>query len=67
MSVNELVVEGGATAFAIVEALNYARFTPISELAKGVVRMKINGMNDMYITIKPGSYEFPATVWKFSK
>ena len=67
VSVNELVVEGGATAFAIVEALNYNRFTPISELAKGVVRMKINEMNDMYITIKPGSYEFPETVWKFSK
>ena len=63
VSLHELVVEGGATTFAIVEALNFRHFIPTNELAKGVVRMIVVDSDNLYLTIKPGSYDFPAEVW----
>ncbi len=67
VSVHELVVEGGGTTFAIIDALNFKHFIPINELAKGVVRMKVVDSDNLYLTIKPGSYDFPAAMWTFSK
>ncbi|MEO7309952.1 MAG: four-carbon acid sugar kinase family protein [Chitinophagaceae bacterium] len=58
--IKELFIEGGATAAAIFEALNMHHFTPTNELARGVVRMK--GTNDLYVTVKPGSYALPKTI-----
>ncbi|MFM6976385.1 MAG: four-carbon acid sugar kinase family protein [Sphingobacteriaceae bacterium] len=54
--INEMFIEGGATATAILNELNINHLTPINELKRGVVRMKIN---QTYITVKPGSYELP--------
>lgn len=50
----ELFIEGGSTATAILEALNIHQLTPVHELTRGVVRMKAG---DLFITVKPGSYE----------
>ncbi|MDR2937374.1 MAG: four-carbon acid sugar kinase family protein [Prevotellaceae bacterium] len=57
--VQELIVEGGATAFAIAQRMGFTQFLPANELAPGVVRMKVLGRKNLYLTIKPGSYEFP--------
>ncbi|WP_308991053.1 four-carbon acid sugar kinase family protein [Mariniflexile litorale] len=58
-SVNELFIEGGATAYDVLEKLNWQSFTPIEELALGVVRMQYDKNPDRFITIKPGSYQWP--------
>jgi D-threonate/D-erythronate kinase len=56
---NEVFIEGGATAYDLLEELHWKSFTPISELASGVVRMQYDNDPERYITIKPGSYEWP--------
>ena len=52
----QLVVEGGATAFACCRALGLSHFQDICQLAPGVVRILAD--NGMYVTLKPGSYLF---------
>ncbi|MFD0749953.1 four-carbon acid sugar kinase family protein [Mucilaginibacter calamicampi] len=62
-SVKELLIEGGATASAIIKQLNLTRFTPVDELSTGVVRMKATAQEDLFLTLKPGSYNWPVMVW----
>ncbi|TWI85157.1 uncharacterized protein YgbK (DUF1537 family) [Lacibacter cauensis] len=52
--IKELFLEGGSTATAILNELNIKKLSPLQELTRGVVRMKTN---NLYITVKPGSYE----------
>jgi uncharacterized protein YgbK (DUF1537 family) len=59
VELQELVVEGGATAFAVIRRLGFSRFVPVEELAPGVVRMSVQGHSSIHLTIKPGSYRFP--------
>ncbi|MDR2813796.1 MAG: hypothetical protein LBB79_03965 [Prevotellaceae bacterium] len=63
VALQELIVEGGATAFAVTRRLGFSRFLPVSELAPGVVRMSVLGHDSVHLTIKPGSYEFPEEIW----
>ena len=56
---NELFIEGGATAYDVLKKLEWHAFTPVCELASGVVRMQYNGNPKKHITIKPGSYQWP--------
>lgn len=58
-AVKELLVEGGSTAFAIIEKLGFRSFIPIEEVEQGVVRMKVAEAEALHITIKPGSYPWP--------
>ncbi len=51
---DELVIEGGATAFACCHSLGIAGFSKVRQLAPGVVRMC--GDSGLHITLKPGSY-----------
>jgi uncharacterized protein YgbK (DUF1537 family) len=55
--INELFIEGGSTAGAILQEMNITTLEPVNELQRGVVRMKAN---DLYITMKPGSYQLPS-------
>jgi uncharacterized protein YgbK (DUF1537 family) len=57
--VDELLVEGGATAFSITKQLQTATFFPLQELAPGVVQMKADGESAFHLTVKPGSYPWP--------
>jgi D-threonate/D-erythronate kinase len=57
--IDELLVEGGATTYSILKYLDWNILTPISELAPGVVRMKVSKSDRLYLTIKPGSYSWP--------
>jgi uncharacterized protein YgbK (DUF1537 family) len=66
VKVHELVIEGGATSTAILAQLNYYQFVPVFEYAPGIVRMKVKGEEELYVTIKPGSYQFPSHVWCFN-
>jgi D-threonate/D-erythronate kinase len=59
--VKELFIEGGSTAAAILEELNIKMLKPINELSRGVVRMK---SGNLFITVKPGSYEMPNEIIK---
>lgn len=55
---NELIIEGGATAFTILRKLNWKSFCLTDEISPGVVRMKCMTLPDTYITLKPGSYSW---------
>lgn len=65
VKVGELVIEGGATASAIIDQLEYKKFCPVQELAPGVIRMKVEENKDVHLTMKPGSYTWPSSIWKY--
>jgi uncharacterized protein YgbK (DUF1537 family) len=60
-NVKEILIEGGSTAAAVLEELNIKKLTPVNEISKGVVRMKAG---DLFITVKPGSYQLPDEILK---
>jgi uncharacterized protein YgbK (DUF1537 family) len=62
--VQELIVEGGATAWALISQSGLTRFYPVEEMAPGVVRMQTNDPG-LFITVKPGSYQWPEGLWNF--
>ncbi|MDR0798146.1 MAG: four-carbon acid sugar kinase family protein [Dysgonamonadaceae bacterium] len=62
--VEEIFIEGGATAYACLEACNISSLIPFEEYARGVVRLKIPDRENIFITIKPGSYEWPEKLLK---
>lgn len=55
---DELIVEGGATAFAIMQRMPWRSFSVTDEIAPGVVRIMPVENNSIHITLKPGSYEW---------
>ena len=57
-SVNELFIEGGATAYSCLTAAGATSLEPINEISAGVVRMKVSNCNNLHITLKPGSYNW---------
>jgi uncharacterized protein YgbK (DUF1537 family) len=57
--IGELFIEGGSTAAAILNELGIKKLSAVNELQRGVVRMKAN---NMYITVKPGSYQLPGEI-----
>lgn len=63
IAVKDLMIEGGATASAIIKQLNFKHFVPIEEFSTGVVRMKVTGEESFFLTLKPGSYSWPVLVW----
>lgn len=65
VAINELLIEGGSTASAILKQLCLCRFLPVEELATGVIRMKTD-KPELYITLKPGSYAWPQAVQSYS-
>jgi uncharacterized protein YgbK (DUF1537 family) len=65
VAIQELIIEGGATASAILKKLNYTKFYPTQELALGVIRMKVDGNDEIFVTLKPGSYQWPETLWNY--
>ncbi len=51
---DHLIIEGGATAWATVQALGWHDFTIVRQLAPGVVQMR--AQCGTLVTLKPGSY-----------
>lgn len=56
----ELVIEGGATAFAILRQLGWTSYLLTDEIAPGVVRMQ-SADASCFVTLKPGSYDWGET------
>ncbi len=59
ISVNEIFIEGGATAYDIFKTMDLTRFSPLNELAPGVLRLTSEQLQNVYFTLKPGSYLWP--------
>lgn len=51
---DHLVIEGGATAWAILQALEWTHFTVVRQFAPGVVQLLAD--SGTLVTLKPGSY-----------
>ncbi|MHC4171433.1 MAG: four-carbon acid sugar kinase family protein [Planctomycetota bacterium] len=64
--VHELFIEGGATAEAILHRMEWDTLNVLGEYRPGVVQMRVEGQQDQYITIKPGSYPWPDRIWNQS-
>lgn len=60
--VEGLLVEGGATAMALMQALGWARLGVERELAPGVVGLRPAGRAGPLVVVKPGSYAWPEEV-----
>lgn len=65
IQLDELIIEGGATSYAIINKLVYKKFYPQQELSPGVIRMKIEQNDSLLLTLKPGSYQWPPIIWNF--
>lgn len=63
-TLNELLIEGGATAWPVFDELNLKKLYPVNQLAPGVIRLGIAGNTQLYVTLKPGSYEWPVHIWE---
>jgi D-threonate/D-erythronate kinase len=55
-NIKEIFIEGGSTAAAVLQELKIKKLIPVNELERGVVRVLAN---DLFITVKPGSYDLP--------
>lgn len=64
--IDELIIEGGSTSFSIIQRLAYTRFYPTHELGPGSIRMQIEEEKDMFLTLKPGSYAWPESIWEYT-
>jgi uncharacterized protein YgbK (DUF1537 family) len=58
-SIDHLLVEGGATAAALIRRLNWQKMRVKHEFAPGVVCIQVVGKQCPLLTIKPGSYVWP--------
>lgn len=63
-SIDELFIEGGATAYSCIKSLGFSSLIPVNEYTRGVVRLRIPEKKNLYITIKPGSYEWPENLFE---
>ncbi|RRN77603.1 hypothetical protein EIM50_18780 [Pseudoxanthomonas sp. SGD-10] len=61
----EIVIEGGATAAAILDELAINSLAPVQEISQGVIRCISHQYSQKMITLKPGSYPWPLELWKF--
>ncbi|TYR38001.1 four-carbon acid sugar kinase family protein [Sphingobacterium phlebotomi] len=60
----ELVIEGGATARAVLEVLDIDTLLPVREYGPGVIRNHVPGVT-LAVTLKPGSYPWTENLWVF--
>ncbi len=60
----ELIIEGGATANAVLEALEINVLLPQKEYAPGLIRSHVP-QQELAITMKPGSYPWTEELWAF--
>ncbi|WP_165840903.1 four-carbon acid sugar kinase family protein [Larkinella punicea] len=63
--IDELIIEGGSTASAVLREIGVSRLAPVHELATGVVRSKAIEIPQLHVTVKPGSYRWPPELGLF--
>lgn len=54
----ELIIEGGATAYSILELLGWKSFTVKQEVSPGVIQIVPTNHTNITVTLKPGSYSW---------
>ncbi len=59
-----LVVEGGATAAAVVQELGWRELRLVHEWAPGVAALRPAAGGSVALTLKPGSYAWPPELWQ---
>jgi len=57
--IRELILEGGATAEAVLARLGWTTLKVLGEYGPGVVQLCMSGQENLLVTIKPGSYPWP--------
>ncbi|GIW76567.1 MAG: hypothetical protein KatS3mg104_1630 [Phycisphaerae bacterium] len=62
LPVAHLCVDGGATAASVIEQMKWKSLIVTEEIFPGVVTLQVN--SDIRLTIKPGSYAWPDSVWQ---
>jgi uncharacterized protein YgbK (DUF1537 family) len=60
VAVARVFAEGGATAAELVRRMGWSRLTVLRELAPGVATLAVDGGESILLTIKPGTYAWPA-------
>jgi uncharacterized protein YgbK (DUF1537 family) len=60
LRVARVFAEGGATAAELVRRMGWARLEVLRELAPGVATLAVEGGKNLLLTIKPGTYAWPA-------
>lgn len=60
VEVSRVYADGGATAAELVWRMGWSRLKVMRELAPGVATLAVAGKNPILLTIKPGSYAWPA-------
>ena len=60
VTVARVFAEGGATAAELVRRMGWSRLTVLRELAPGVATLAVEGGESILLTIKPGTYAWPA-------
>jgi uncharacterized protein YgbK (DUF1537 family) len=60
--VDWLLIEGGATASAILRQLQWDRFGVVAEFSPGVAHLRPAG-GEVNLVVKPGSYGWPGAIW----
>ncbi|CAM3744742.1 four-carbon acid sugar kinase family protein [Mucilaginibacter galii] len=64
-NIEELIIEGGSTAAAILSSLNINTLFPVQELAPGIIRSRTMYPQNIHVTLKPGSYPWSEKLWSF--
>lgn len=59
-----LVIEGGATAATILQALDCPELDVVHEWSQGVITLRPPARPDQLLTLKPGSYAWPDGWWQ---
>ena len=62
-SVERLLLEGGATAAAVVHELGWTRLCACKVAAPGIGTLRPFELAAPIVSIKPGSYDWPAGLW----
>ncbi len=65
LTLSHIYIEGGATAFAIIQKIKTTSFTPVQEIDRGVIKLQIESPQELILTLKPGSYNWPDKIWPF--
>jgi uncharacterized protein YgbK (DUF1537 family) len=64
LQIDELIIEGGATASAIIRKMKWDKLIPLYEFETGVVALEISDHPGINLIIKPGSYPMPQLIWQ---
>jgi uncharacterized protein YgbK (DUF1537 family) len=67
VELNDLFIEGGATASAVFNYLEIKRLLPFGELEPGIIQMNPVKYPNLKVTTKPGSYKWPKNKIHFIK